>query len=99
MRFSGRVVLVVGLLLVVGGCTTSLPDKLDDICDIFREKDGWYTDAKDARERWGHPISIMMAFMHQSLGCSRCKAPRTKIWGHYSGTSRKRCVRLLASQK
>ena len=79
MSFSGRVVLVVGLLLVVGGCTTSPPDKLDNICDIFREKDGWYTDAKDARERWGAPISIMMAFMHQeSRFVAGAKPPERK---------------------
>ena len=86
MSFSGRVVLVVGLLLVVGGCTTSPPDKLDNICDIFREKDGWYADAKDARERWGAPISIMMAFMHQeSRFVAGAKPPRTKIWGIIPG--------------
>jgi hypothetical protein len=81
MSFSVRVVLVVTLILVVGGCTTSPPGKLDNICDIFREKDGWYEDAKDARERWGAPISIMMAFMHQeSRFVAGAKPPRTKIW-------------------
>ena len=41
MSFSVRAALVFGLALIVGGCTTSPPDKLDNICDIFREKDGW----------------------------------------------------------
>ena len=86
MSLGRRVVPVVGLILMVGGCTTSPPDKLDNICDIFREKDGWYADAKDARERWGAPISIMMAFMHQeSRFVAGAKPPRTKIWGIIPG--------------
>ena len=86
MSFSLRVALVVILALMVGGCTTSPPDKLDNICDIFRAKDSWYADAKDARERWGAPISIMMAFMHQeSRFVAGAKPPRTKIWGVIPG--------------
>ena len=86
MSFSVRAALVVVLVLIVGGCTTSPPDKLDNICDIFREKDGWYADARDARERWGAPISIMMAFMHQeSRFVAGAKPPRTKIWGIIPG--------------
>ena len=79
MSFIGRVALVVSLALVVGGCMASPPNKLGNICDIFREKDGWYEDAKDARERWGAPISIMMAFMHQeSRFVAGAKPPRMR---------------------
>jgi hypothetical protein len=86
MSFIGRVALVISLALMFGGCTTSPPDKLDNICDIFREKEGWYADAKGARERWGAPISIMMAFMHQeSRFVAGAKPPRTKIWGIIPG--------------
>ena len=86
MSFIGKVALVVSLALVVGGCTTPPPNKLGNICDIFREKDEWYADAKDARERWGAPISIMMAFMYQeSRFVAGAKPPRTKIWGFIPG--------------
>ena len=56
MRLVRRVALVVSLIVVVGGCTTSPPDNLDNICDIFREKDSWYGDANGARARWGAPM-------------------------------------------
>ena len=79
MRFSPRVALVANSALLIVGCTTSPPDKLDNVCDIFREKDSWYADAKDARDRWGAPISIMMAFMHQeSRFVAGAKPPERK---------------------
>lgn len=52
------------VLLFLTGCA-SPPSNPDDICEIFREKGDWYDDAKDAQERWGSPIPVMMAIMHQ----------------------------------
>ena len=86
MTLIKNVALVVSLAIIVAGCTTSPPDNLDNICDIFREKDDWYGDAMDARKRWGAPISIVMAFMHQeSRFVAGAKPPRTKIWGIIPG--------------
>ena len=47
------------------GCATSPPEAVDNVCDIFREKSGWYEDAKESRARWGVPVSVSMAFMYQ----------------------------------
>jgi hypothetical protein len=74
-----RVVLVL-ILLGLAGCTSSPPEKPDNLCEIFYEKDGWYKDAKKASRRWGSSIPVMMAFIHQeSAFRSRAKPPRTKI--------------------
>ena len=52
----------------------------------FREKSGWYGDAKDARARWGVPISVSMAFMYQeSRFVATAKPPRKKIFGVIPG--------------
>ena len=32
------------VIVTVTGCASAPPDKLDNICDIFREKGGWYDD-------------------------------------------------------
>ncbi len=76
-----RVLLLLAVLLVTG-CATSPPKSLDNLCDIFEEKSGWYGDAKDASERWNSPIPVMMAFMHQeSRFKSKAKPPRKKfLW-------------------
>ena len=65
MKGTSAQALVVMSLVFLGGCATSPPDKLDNICEIFREKRSWYDDARESRQRWGTPISVMMAFMHQ----------------------------------
>ncbi|MFK7975064.1 MAG: hypothetical protein AB8C02_02965 [Halioglobus sp.] len=67
-------------VLALSGCATTPPSKTDNICDIFREKDGWYDDAADSRKEWGSPISVMMAIMHQeSRFVAKAKPPRKKI--------------------
>ncbi len=78
---------VAGLLIAaLAGCTTSPPSNVDDVCAIFEEKSGWYEDAKSARARWGVPISVMMAVMHQeSTFEATAKPPRKMIWGFIPG--------------
>jgi hypothetical protein len=62
------------------GCASAPPRHLDNICHIFDEKNGWYDDARNAEKKWGSPISVMMAIMHQeSRFQSKAKPPRTKI--------------------
>jgi hypothetical protein len=73
-------------LSVLAGCQTSPPEALDNVCDIFREKKGWYADAEASKQRWDVPISVMMAFMHQeSRFVAGAKPPRKQIWGFIPG--------------
>ena len=53
------------LMSATAACTTSPPSDVNNLCNIFEEKGGWYSDAADARDEWGSPISVMMAMMHQ----------------------------------
>jgi hypothetical protein len=52
-------------LIVLTACTTSPPKNFENICDIFEEKDDWYDDSKASFERWGVPIQVQMAIIHQ----------------------------------
>jgi hypothetical protein len=49
----------------LNGCATSRPKNPDNICDIFYEKRDWYEAAVETREKWGAPVHIPMAIMHQ----------------------------------
>ena len=81
-----RHVIVALALLMMAGCATSPPEQVDNVCDIFREKSGWYSDAKESRARWGVPISVSMAFMYQeSRFVATAKPPRKKIFGVIPG--------------
>ncbi|HKI48265.1 MAG TPA: hypothetical protein VKA69_02995 [Desulfobacteria bacterium] len=65
------------------GCATpSPPRNPDNICEIFRENDEWYDDAADSYKKWGIPIPVMMAILHQeSKYIGDAKPPRTTcLW-------------------
>lgn len=46
-------------------CSSTPPKNINNSCDIFREKDDWYDDAKASFERWGVPIHVQLAIIHQ----------------------------------
>lgn len=71
---------VAGICFILSGCVSGPPRNTENICDIFDQKNGWYNDAKKASKRWGIPISLNMAVIHQeSRFVARAKPPRTKI--------------------
>lgn len=83
---SGHVRLIISLcllwvsLLFLSGCfgPPKPPDRPDNICEIFRENEDWYKDAYASYRRWGIPIAVMMAIMHQeSRFNAKIKPPRT----------------------
>ena len=81
-----RQAIAVVALLMMAGCATSPPDQVANVCDIFREKSGWYSDAKASRARWAVPVSVSMAFMYQeSRFVATAKPPRKKIFGVIPG--------------
>lgn len=51
--------------MVVAGCATAPPSQTADLCAIFRERDAWYADAREAFHRWGTPIAVQMAIINQ----------------------------------
>lgn len=67
MNIKPLMVSVLGSVLLAG-CATAPPKQQDNLCEIFREKSGWYDDAKDMEEEWGTPIHVAMAFIKQESG-------------------------------
>lgn len=53
------------LFLFTGGCATYQPTKINNVCTIFNGETDWYEAARDANQKWGTPISVMMAIIHQ----------------------------------
>lgn len=78
--------MLVLLLALLAGCVSRPPSNPENLCGIFREKDGWfdnwYDAADDAESRWSIPIPVMMATMHQeSRYRAKAKPPRRKLLG------------------
>jgi hypothetical protein len=57
--------IILCLVFSLAACTTLPPKNSDNICATFREKDDWYADAQESYKKWGVPISVQMAIMHQ----------------------------------
>ncbi len=73
------------VVLFIGACTSSPPQNVENICDIFREK-GWYDDAVDAEDEWGSSIPTMMAIMYQeSRFVADAQPPRKWYLGFIPG--------------
>lgn len=61
-------------------CSTAPPTHMDNSCDIFKEKRGWYPQARRSARRWGVSIGTQLAIIHQeSKFKSEAKSPRTHI--------------------
>ena len=75
-----KTILLLVLAVILTGCVSGPPKRLDNICNIFDEKDNWYKHARKAEKRWGTSIAVNMAIMHQESRFRRkAKPPRTRI--------------------
>lgn len=69
-------------IAVLGGCATAPPKDQSNLCEIFREKPGWYGDAVDMQDEWGTPIQISMAFVKQESSFRHdAKPPKDYLLG------------------
>ncbi len=74
--------LILILLLALEACTALPPKNSNNICATFREKEDWYDDTKNAFEKWGIPIHVQMAIMHQeSRFVADAQPPRPWLLG------------------
>ena len=77
-----KINLFLSLILLICSCTATTPKKTNNICDIFREKDNWYSEIKESSEKWGLPIHVSMAIIHQESGfIADAEPPRPYLLG------------------
>lgn len=80
-RLAKAITLMV-LLALLSACSTAPPKNMDDACAIFTEKKSWYKQAKKAENKWGTPVSTMLAFVHQeSRFVHNARPPRKYFLG------------------
>jgi len=65
MRHYLTCLLVAVSLTGLFACSSTPPANISDSCSIFTDKDNWYDDAKDSFEKWGVPIHVQLAIIHQ----------------------------------
>lgn len=84
--------LSLGFILIIcallGSCSTPPPSNPNNICNVFEQYPSWYWAAKATRHKYGVPISVQMAIIHQeSHFRADAKPPREYLlwvipWGH-----------------
>jgi hypothetical protein len=57
--------LVAAIALLTSGCSATRPSRLNDVCAIFAEQPDWLEDAQSSYEKWGVPVPIQLAVIHQ----------------------------------
>jgi len=75
------IILIFFFFWLLSGCATP-PRNPGNICEIFDEKDDWYDDTMDSYEKWGVPVPVQMAIIHQeSRFQSDAQPPRKRfLW-------------------
>lgn len=67
-------------VLLLHGCVTPPPRKLDNVCQIFKQYPRWLRETRDVQKRWRVPIPVLMAIMHQeSKFNAQARPPRKKL--------------------
>ena len=68
-------------LLLVAGCSSTPPRNTKDACSIFTEKDDWYEASQEAYKKWGVPVHVQLAIIHQESQFKHdAKPPRRKLF-------------------
>ncbi len=70
------------MVLFLAGCASNPPRQPENLCSIFREKGDWYGYAREASERWGTPIPVIMSIMYQESSYqANARPPRGRfLW-------------------
>ena len=77
-----RGVVLFGCTCFIAGCATSPPSNLNNACHIFEEKDDWYDSASDSYKKWGVPVHVQLAIIHQESRFKHdAKPPRRRLLG------------------
>ncbi len=68
--------------LFVTACTPPPPYNQQNICSIFRQYPSWYWSSLKTQKKWGVPISVQMAILHQeSHFRGGAQPPRRRLLG------------------
>lgn len=70
------------VLPLMTSCARKPPGDLENVCSIFKEKDGWYEAADDVYKKYGVPVHLQMAIIYQeSHFRAEAKAPKDSLLG------------------
>lgn len=63
-----KAILVFAGIYLLMGCVAVPPKNTENLCAVFWQKQDWFPQAYQAYRRWGVPVPVLMAIMHQESG-------------------------------
>jgi hypothetical protein len=86
-RGAGGVLVATLAVLGAAACAARPPRNIDDGCALLEDKRGWYRATKRSEDRWGTPVAVQLAIVHQeSRFRADARPPRRKILGFIPGS-------------
>ena len=75
-------IILVPLTLILWYTTITLraPKHQEHLCQLFQEHPSWYWSAQRAEQKWGVPISVQMAIIHQESHFRAGVKPPHHLW-------------------
>ena len=71
LQHARTLILTFAVAVVASVSPAKAASDINNACIIFQERTGWFTAASDVSEKWGVPVPVILAVMHQE---SRFKA-------------------------
>ncbi|WOI54510.1 transglycosylase SLT domain-containing protein [Parvularcula sp. LCG005] len=72
--------LTVFCLIIVSGCSTTPPDRIGDVCEIFKDRRSWYRATHAAEKEFGTPKALQLAIIRQESSFRHnAKPPRGRF--------------------
>lgn len=69
-----KVLIILTVCGALSSCATYKPSNVDDLCNVLAEA-SWYESALDSQKKWGTPIHVQLAIMHQESKFNRTIRP------------------------
>ena len=74
------------MAIFLTGCSSLPSAGVSNLCTLFDSKRSWFKQARKASDRWGVPVPILMAVIHQeSRFDAKARPPRKKILWVFPG--------------
>ncbi len=75
-------ILALFLTLILSGCFSTPPIKVDNICTLLDEEVSWYQAIRASEKKYSAPAAVQLAIIYQeSRFASDAKPPRKKLFG------------------
>jgi len=77
-----KIITLLFISVLLSACITARPQRINNICSIFRQYPTWYWASEHVEKKWNLPIPVLMAIIHQESHFNADALPprKTILW-------------------